>query len=107
MGPFETRLMSKIKDAFLPSHFELVNESHTHSVPKNSETHFRAVIVSEKFAGVSRIARQRQVLDAVALEMKEGIHAFTMRCLTPEEWTAGQAKDFASPACHGGSKREL
>ncbi|CAN5706631.1 BolA/IbaG family iron-sulfur metabolism protein [soil metagenome] len=105
MGPIETRLESKIKLSFDPSHFELENESRKHSVPKNSETHFRAVLVSEKFVGVSRIQRQRLVLEAVALEMKEGVHAFTMRCLTPEEWAAGKAKDFASPDCHGGSKK--
>ena len=105
MGPLEARLSEKIRSSLAPSRLELENESHSHSVPVNSETHFRAVIVSDKFFGLSRIARQRLVLDVVALEMKQGVHAFTMRCLTPEEWAAGQAKDFASPACHGGSKR--
>lgn len=106
MGPLETRLHAKIASEFAPRFFELENESHSHSVPRNSETHFRAVIVSEKFAGLARLARQRAVLQTVALEMKEGVHAFTMRCLTPDEWQNGQADGFASPACRGGSKAD-
>ena len=29
-----------------PEHLELVNESHMHSVPPGSESHFKAVVVS-------------------------------------------------------------
>ena len=110
MGPLESQLKSKIISNLAPVHFELENESHSHShshsVPKNSETHFRAVIVSEKFSGVSRVARQRLVLETIASEMKGGVHAFTMRCLTPEEWTGTEAAGFVSPDCHGGSKAD-
>lgn len=76
-----------------------------HSVPKNSETHFRAVIVSEKFQGQSRLARQREVLKVIDQELKSGVHAFTMRCLTPEDWAQDLASSFVSPECHGGSRR--
>lgn len=106
MGPLEMRLHEKIQAVFQPLHFELENESHSHSVPRNSETHFRAVVVSTKFEGLARIARQREVLQAIADEMKSGVHAFTMRCLTPTEWQQGEASGFASPACHGGSKAD-
>ena len=106
MGPLEKSLSSKLATAFEPSHFELENESHSHSVPRNSETHFRALIVSNKFHGFSRIQRQRQVLDLVAGELGTGVHALTMRCLTPEEWAKDSASSFVSPACHGGSKSE-
>lgn len=105
MGPIQSKLDQKLKDALGPSYFELENESHTHSVPKNSETHFRAVIVSDKFNGLSRVARQRLVLDTIAAEMKGGVHAFTMRCLTPAEWTGSEAAAFVSPDCHGGEKK--
>lgn len=104
MGPLETSLRHKIEARFQPLHLVLENESHTHSVPKNSETHFRAVIVSEKFAGQTRIVRQREVLAAIDQELKAGVHAFTMRCLTPEDWAADPASSFVSPACHGGSR---
>ncbi len=106
MGPIENQLRTKILSALSPQHFEIENESHTHSVPKNSETHFRAVIVSEKFAGMSRVARQRAVLEAIGAEMKGGVHAFTMRCLTPDEWSVQSSNEFVSPPCHGGSKAD-
>ena len=83
-------LREKLTAAFKPAHLELENESHQHAVPEGAESHFRAVIVSAAFAGVSRIERQRQVLAAIDHELKNGVHAFTMRALTPEEWQAGQ-----------------
>ena len=102
----ETRLREKLEHAFAPLHMELVNESHSHSVPKNSETHFKLVLVSVKFEGMSRIQRQRLVHDAVSQELKDGVHALTQRTLTPSEWQAGNADGFISPDCHGGSKRK-
>lgn len=106
MGPLELNLKNKITLEFQPTHLELENESHSHSVPANSETHFRALIVSEKFRGLNRISRQRLVLQAVSQEMQRGVHAFTMRCLAPDEWSDGQGAQFTSPACHGGSKTQ-
>jgi stress-induced morphogen len=105
-GPLETRLRSKIEAAFAPLHMELVNESHSHSVPKNSETHFKLVLVSARFEGLSRIARQRLVHEAVADELRAGVHALTQRTLTPTEWNSGAASGFESPECHGGSKHD-
>lgn len=99
-------LEEKLTAAFKPAHLELENESYQHAVPEGAESHFRAVIVSAAFAGVSRIERQRQVLAAIDHELKNGVHAFTMRALTPEEWQAGQGSGFQSPACMGGSKAD-
>jgi stress-induced morphogen len=110
MGPIEVKMREKLQAAFSPVHFEIENESHKHSVPKNSETHFRVVIASDKFTGLSRVARQRLVHEVLSMELKAGggsggIHALTQRLLTPQEWeTAGGAADFQSPDCHGGSK---
>ena len=105
MGPLETKIRSKIEAAFQPiTHFELVNESHSHSVPKNSETHFKLVLVSPLFDGLSRIARQRRVYEVLAEEMSGGVHALTQRLLAPAEWTPEAVATFESPNCHGGSK---
>lgn len=105
-GPLETRLRQKIESSFAPLHLELVNESHSHSVPRNSETHFKMVLVSAKFEGLSRIQRQRLVHEVVAEELKSGVHALTQRTLTPGEWEQGKAAGFESPECHGGSKHD-
>ena len=87
-----------------PIFVELVNESHNHSVPKNSETHFKLLLVSEFFQGLNRVQRQRKIYDLLSDELKNGVHALTMRLLTPEEYSKEQAA-FVSPNCHGGSKQ--
>ena len=51
--------------------------------------HFQAVIVSEEFAGRSRVQRHQLVYAALGERMREEIHALSMRTLTPEEWRAG------------------
>jgi BolA protein len=105
MGPMETRINDKLIDALAPVHLELVNESHSHAVPVNSETHFKVLIVSEKFVGMSRIERSRFVHDILKDELSGGVHAFTHRLLTTEEFQA-QGGKFESPPCYGGSKRK-
>ena len=35
------------RQAFAPLHLEVTNESHMHSVPAGSETHFKVIVVSE------------------------------------------------------------
>lgn len=108
MGPIEQRIREKLMLAFQPTHFELENESHSHSVPKNSETHFRLVLVSSKFEGVSRVSRQRMVYDVLRDELAPGgVHALTQRVLTPSEFTPQASETFVSPDCHGGSKTRL
>ncbi len=103
----EGQIREKIASAFTPIYLELENESHQHSVPEGSETHFRIVIVSARFRGLSRVARSRLVYDCLALEMKSGLHALAQRTFDPEEWQArGEKVDSPSPPCLGGSKKE-
>jgi BolA family transcriptional regulator, general stress-responsive regulator len=40
---------------------ELVDESHMHSVPEGAESHFKLLVVSERFAGKNLVARHRAV----------------------------------------------
>ncbi|MFM8314373.1 MAG: BolA/IbaG family iron-sulfur metabolism protein, partial [Deltaproteobacteria bacterium] len=37
----ENEIQKKLTGAFSPSFLEVINESHQHSVPANSETHFK------------------------------------------------------------------
>lgn len=101
----QTRIENKIQ-MLNPTFEEVTNESHKHSVPKNSETHFKLFLVSELFQGLNRVQRQRKIYDLLAEELKDGIHALTMRLLTPEEYSKEQAA-FESPNCHGGGQKKL
>lgn len=85
---------------FSPSYFELVNESYMHNVPEGSESHFKAVLVSECFAGKRLVQRHQQVYAAMGDKMKE-IHALALHTFTPEEW-AEKGEAEASPKCRGG-----
>lgn len=107
MGPIETKIADKVKAEFAPEHMVLENESHSHSVPRNSETHFKLLLVSEKFAGLNRVARQRAVYGLLKDEMAPGgVHALSLRLFAPSEWAEDAANTFQSPNCMGGSKRE-
>ena len=48
--------------------------------------HFEAVIVSEEFAGLSRIQRQQRVNKALGERITGDIHALSMKTFTPQEW---------------------
>ena len=96
----EKQMLEKIQTALNPQVLELVNESHMHGRPPGAETHFKLLVVSEKFQGLSRIDRQRMVNALVDFGREHGLHAFTQRTLTPQEWSEQKEKlDFQSPAC--------
>lgn len=84
-----------------PSHLLIENESHRHSVPENSETHFRLEIVSDRFEGVRSVKRHQLVYALLQDELNGPVHALAIHAFAPQEW-AGQAP--ASPDCRGGNK---
>jgi acid stress-induced BolA-like protein IbaG/YrbA len=50
--------------------------------------HFEALIVSDAFRGLSRLARHRLVYAALGDRMRAEIHALSMTTVTPEEHEA-------------------
>mgnify|MGYP000423755197 CR=1 FL=1 len=71
----ENLLRESLVHALNPSVCDLDNESHGHNVPKNSETHFRLVIVSEAFDGLSRVKRHQLVYKAADEALKQSVRA--------------------------------
>jgi BolA protein len=101
------QIEDKLKSALSPERLSLVNESHQHNVAKGSETHFNLIIVSPAFEGKNRVQRQRAVYGALGEELKAGVHALTMKTLTPAEWdAAGGEVVNPAPRCMGGSKHD-
>jgi stress-induced morphogen len=77
-----------------------VLESHGEvSRRKSPETHFKVLIASSAFNGLSRVERQRKVHDLLDHEFKNGLHALTIRALTPDEFAKGVGEGFVSPSC--------
>ena len=100
-GPVSSSIQSKISQHLSPVHIEIINESYMHNVPKGSETHFKVVVVSEKFRDTKLIARHRMVNDLLSEELKTGVHALSIVAKTPDQWTDSQTVE-KSPACRGG-----
>jgi acid stress-induced BolA-like protein IbaG/YrbA len=62
--------------------------------------HFFATIVSDAFAGKSRVARHQQVYAALGDRMREQIHALSMKTFTSAEWAAQGAPKPSATAHH-------
>ena len=103
----QSDIEGKLRASLAPSHLQVINESHMHSVPPGSESHFKVVIVSERFAGMPRIRRHQAVNEVLRDELASRIHALSLRTLTAGEWTAQNRQVQDSPPCHGGSKAGL
>ena len=88
--------------ALSPSHLEVLDESHMHS--RGLETHYKAVLVGEAFAGKRAVQRHQLVYRTLGPLMQE-IHALALHTYTPQEW-AQTAAAPDSPTCRGGSKHD-
>lgn len=54
-NPIETAITEAIVEQLQPIHYEVINESYMHNVPKGSETHFKVLVVSSKFESLPLI----------------------------------------------------
>lgn len=83
------RIEEKLNAAFSPTKLSVIDESHLHAghagARAEGESHFRVVIVSEEFQGMSRVNRQRAVYRILAEEMASDIHALALDVKSPGE----------------------
>jgi stress-induced morphogen len=96
----------QLQERFSPVFLDVANESHMHSVPPNSETHFKVVLVSADFEGRRQVARHQQVYAALAEQLAGPVHALALHTYSPDEWRQREHAAPASPECRGGSKAE-
>ena len=93
-GTVAERLREKLEAGFAPAALEIEDESFRHAghsgAREGGESHFRVRIVSDTFAGLSRVERQRRVYAAVKEEIAAGLHALALTTLTPEEAGRGR-----------------
>jgi BolA protein len=99
----QTQIILKLTDTFTPVQLEVINESHMHSVPKNSETHFKVTVVSDHFVAQQKVARHQAVYGCLSEEMANPVHALAIHAYTPDEWQARNQSAPQSPDCLGGS----
>ncbi|MEO1563855.1 MAG: BolA family protein [Pseudomonadota bacterium] len=72
----------KLRAAFNPSELQVLDESHLHEGHAGhrpgGNTHFRVTMVSDDFAGLSRVAMQRKVMTCLSEEFDAGLHALAL-----------------------------
>ncbi len=72
-----------------PEHIEIIDESAAHAGHAGAASgggHFRLVIVSNRFAGLSTLARHRLVYQQLGDLMTCRIHALSIRAMTTDEF---------------------
>lgn len=101
----QQRIESRLAAELQPVHLEVINESHNHNVPPNSETHFKVVAVSEQFVGKRPVQRHQLIYGLLSEELAGPVHALALHTFAPEEWQQDNAV-MASPDCMGGKASE-
>lgn len=102
--PIQTSIIKKVEKEYKPVHFEIYNDSYKHAhhaglrgASNTTESHFRMVIISDAFKGMTLPARHRTVYKLLDDEIKiSGVHAIQLKTKTVEEWDKEQQRIKAS-----------
>jgi BolA protein len=87
-----TRTTDEIREAIErgldATHVEVIDHSASHAGHPGAANggHFEVVVVSDRFRGLSRLAVQRLVYEALGKLMQTEIHALSMHTFTPDQW---------------------
>ncbi len=85
----EDAIKQTLTEAFSPSALIVLNQSHLHathaSSPGTGESHFKVEVVSEDFAGLSRVERHRLVNEALGAHLAGPVHALSIKAVTQAE----------------------
>ena len=83
------RLRAVLSDALRPTTIEVVDDSARHAghagARDGGETHYSVLVVSDRFAGMSRVARSREVHGLLQSEFDTGLHALGLTLKAPGE----------------------
>lgn len=98
-------IQDKLTQRFQTDFLSVENESHNHSVPANSETHFKVTIVSQEFDGLRLIMRHRLINELLSEELAGPVHALAMHTYTPGQWLEKNQISPDSAKCLGGGRK--
>lgn len=91
-GPVAASIEKKLTEALAPLSLQVIDESHHHAghghpgdKRHGKESHFRVEVVSDAFAGKSRVERHRMINALLAQEISEGLHALAIGAKAPGE----------------------
>lgn len=84
-------IRSTLETVLDAEHVEIEDDSALHAGHLGAQGgggHYRVIVVSPRFEGLSRVAAQRLVYRALGELMATEIHALEIRTLTPAQWAA-------------------
>lgn len=88
-GPVAPEIAKRLEDQLAPTHLKVINDSAHHlghtGHDGSGESHFTVEIESPRFAGKSRLERQRAVNAALGDLLRDRIHALAIRARAPGE----------------------
>ena len=83
------RIETALRDHLAPTILQIEDDSAKHAghagARAGGETHYSVLVVSERFAGLNRVARHRLVNDALGGEFATGLHALALTLKAPGE----------------------
>ena len=87
--PLADWITQTLQERLHPTQLAVIDESEQHrghgGWREGGETHFRIDIVSEAFAGKTRVARHRLVNEALRGAFDQGLHALAIAARAPGE----------------------
>lgn len=92
------RIRSLLRDALAPVALEVEDESAAHAGhpgARGGGGHYRVYLVSDRFSGLTRVARHRLVYDVLHDLLQRDVHALALSLVTPEE-TGGTHRESTS-----------
>ena len=83
----QTRIHAALSTALSPTELQVIDDSARHAghagASPEGETHYNVEIIASAFAGLSRVAMQRAVMDALKSEFDTGLHALSIKASAP------------------------
>jgi BolA protein len=87
MGAVKDEIERRLRENFAPIKLVVTDDSASHAghagEDPRGESHFTVDITSDRFAGLSRVERQRAVNRALADLLAERVHALAIRAEAP------------------------
>ncbi len=83
----KARIEKTLTEAFAPEKLRVTDDSASHAghagAAPGGETHYSVEIVSEAFAGLSRLQVQRAIMMVLQKEFDTGLHALALKAAAP------------------------
>lgn len=90
MSSLYDQLHFTLSTKFTPEYLQIIDDTDKHkthlNTPYDKETHFSVFIVSPIFQSMNRIERHRAIMNLFEENLKDRLHALSIKAFTPSEY---------------------